>query len=247
MKKSKMKLATVASLALLVLAGVTTIPGVNSSSFLPYPIYRDYSYLNGEYTALKGLELKAYSIKFTGTEKAKLFGTDLEFQNFEITAPVIVQTICVLDRGIYEPATARYRLSVATDINDTARQEFMRQIKSYWKAKDPEELKSYQYLPQEKFLWLDKKQYVLYLQPDNEWDGATYHFYAAGKVIRLTLQGFQKGGGTGGISYFVSHNLIFKFPTNKINAGDNIDISPTRFWELDRNGFFKNAPTSKRK
>ncbi len=247
MKKTRYKMVALASLFLLILAGITTIPGVNSSPFRSFPVYYDYSRQGENYAALKGLELKAHSVKFIGTEKAKILNADVEFKNFGIVAPITVQTSCNYVSGTFETTIARYKLSVASDTYDVARQEFMRQIRAYWKAKNQEELKDYQYMPQEKFLWLNEEQYVLYLQPDNEWEGATYLFYASGQIIRLTFEGFPATGGWGGISSFVTENLIFKFPATKINAGNNIDISPTRFWELDRNGFFKNAPTSKGK
>ena len=242
MKKSKYKPLALAFLSLLVLAGIAIIPGVNSSPLLSSPTYRDYTRQGSDYSSLKGIELKAYSVKFTGTDKAKLLGTALEFKNFDITAPITVQTSCNYVSGTFETATSRYKLSVAPDTRDTARREFMRQIKAYWKAKSPEELKDYQYMPQEKFLWLNQGQYVLYLQPDNEREGATYLFYASGRVIRLTFQGFESNAGWGGLSSFVSDNLIFKFPTTQVNPGDDSDISPTQFWKLERNGFFKEPP-----
>ena len=212
---------------------------------LPSPLnYQDYSSSGTNYAILKGIELKATSVKFNRTERMKVLGKDLQFRKFNVVAPVIVQIACGR-APVYGIEVARYSLSVAPDPTDIARQTFLRQIYSYWKVKGAEKR------PMIKFLWLKSGRYVLYSHPvDSEALGATYLLYTSGKVIRLTLKGYQSGRTKskygypyGGMSTFIENHLLFKFPNTEIRYFyDTDDISPSQFLTQYDRGDFKARP-----
>jgi hypothetical protein len=233
------------SLFVLVVVGVTFVPG-QSDPASPSPSslkYVDCSGKGANHAALKGLLLKATSVKFDRAEKAKVLGTELRFQKFSVVAPVKVQTACInASRAVYGTAVARYSLSVAPDPTDVARRTFLRQIQTYWKAKSHDELRDYKYLPAEKFLWMKSGQYVLYSQPDNELPNATYLLYSSRKVIRLTFEGFQSGDGWGGLSTFLHDHMLVQYPKTQIRCGYTPEISPGQFLARYKNGYFKQPP-----
>lgn len=204
--------------------------------------YRDYSQDSGQYHPLQGLSLKATTVVFEGLKKEKVLSTELEFSQYRIVAPVRVQTSCNYVSGTFDTAVAKYTLRVAADSKNIVRKEMLRQMRGYWKAKDAEELRDYKYLPAEKYLWMQSGCYVLYQEPGNEWEGATYLFYASGKVVQVIFDEFESGGGWGGLSSFVTDNVLFKFADTQIRCGYTTDISPQQFFAKDKNGYFDKPP-----
>lgn len=205
--------------------------------------YRDFSQKENRFQALNNLLIKADSVEFDRVQNANLLGANLQFRTYRILATVKVQTACIgVSRAVYGTAVAKYSLSVASDSNDKARRTFLHQINSYWKAKTAGELEDYKYLPAAKYLWSKKGNYVLYSQPLDEWPGATYLFYARGKIVRVTFEGFQSGNGWGGLSTFISNNLMFKFANTQINPSSVIFLPPKQFLKQYQQGFYKKRP-----
>lgn len=177
MKLSGRGFAALLVLPVLVIACATYVPAqINVDSHSPLTVasapasisYADYSDLGRDYALLKGIELKAKSVRFSGSEEVRVLGTQQEFQKFDVVAPVTVQSSCNAVSGAYATAIARYSLAVAPDTKDLARQELLRQINACWSAKSPDESRDYKHLPAEKYLWMDSGRHVLYSQPEDD-------------------------------------------------------------------------------
>lgn len=245
MNASKYKVVMLVIIPAFLLVGLSLMAKQKNSPKQGSPLlkYHDYSTYGKNYHILKGLPMKANSVKFEGMEKSKVLGTELQFSKFNIVSPVTVQISSTYTSGMYDTAVGLYSLSIASDPADIARREFLRQIKSYWKVKTTEELRDYKVMPAQKYIWVEANRYVLYAEPDNEWLGATYLLYSSGKVIRLTFNGYKSGNGWGGLSSFIHDNLLFKFSDAQIRCGYTPSIAPKEFLEHYNSGRFNKPPT----
>ncbi len=248
MKLTKCGFATLLVLPVLAIPGAIYAPAqINVDSYAPLSValgpqsmsFVDYSGQSGNYAILKGIEIKANSVKFAGIEHTKVLGTKLNFQRFDVVAPIIVQTSCNVVSGTFGIATARYSLAVAADPTDKARQTFLQQIKIDCQARIQPELDKNRGLVEEKFLWADGEYYILYALPDGDGEGATYLLYASGKVVRLKFEGFVGQGGWGEVLPFLDENVRFRFAETQIRPGYTPEISPRQFLTQLKQGDFK--------